>query len=90
VTKKINEGFGTSQVAVTAAASKIVTGQSGTDTVTLYNTGTTTAYVGAGSGVTSTTGFPIVAGAALVMEATVDIYAITASGSTTIAILVEG
>jgi hypothetical protein len=88
VTKKVSEGFDTSQVAVTTAATKVVPGSPGRDTVTLYNTGSATAYVGNTANVTTLTGFPIVAGAALVMEATADIYAIGAA-ATTLAVLQE-
>lgn len=89
MTVKVSEGFSTSQVAVTTAASKVVPGAPGRDTVTLYNTGTATAYVGNTANVTASTGFPIVAGAALVMEATADIWAIGAA-ATTLAVLQEG
>lgn len=89
MTKKVSEGFSTSQVAVTTAASKIVTGAAGSDTVTLYNIGTADAYIGAGSGVTTSTGFKIPAGGSLTMETTRDIYAI-GSAATTICILWEG
>lgn len=88
MTKKLSEGFSTSQAAVTTAASKIVTGAPGTDTVLLYNAGSATAYIGSTAGVTASTGFPLPAGASIVMETTRDIYAIGAA-ATTIAILVE-
>jgi hypothetical protein len=87
--QKMSEGFGTSQVAVTTAASKIVPGASGRDTATLYNTGTATAYVGNSANVTTSTGFPIIAGAALVMNSTIDIYAI-GTAATTLAVIQEG
>jgi hypothetical protein len=89
MSQKMSEGFGTSQVAVTTAATKIVPGASGRDTVTLYNTGTATAYVGNSANVTALTGFPIIAGAALVMNSTIDIYAIGAA-ATTLAVMLEG
>jgi hypothetical protein len=89
VTKKINEGFTTSQVAVTTSAALAVPAAIGRDTVTLYNSGASTAYVGNSNAVTTSTGFPIPAGASLTMEATVDIYAI-GSASTTLAVISEG
>jgi hypothetical protein len=89
VTKKLSENFTTAQVAVTTSAAKVVTGQAGGDAVTLYNTGTATAYVGNSASVTASNGFPIVSGAALVMESTADIYAIGAA-ATTFAIMQEG
>jgi hypothetical protein len=89
VTTKISESFGTSQVAVTTAASKVVNGANGRDTVTLYNTGSADCYLGANSGVTASTGFKLVAGAAITMETTADIYAI-GTAATTLNILVEG
>jgi hypothetical protein len=88
VTKKINESFTTAQVAVTTSAALAVAGAPGRDTVTLYNAGGATAYVGNSNAVTTTTGFPIPAGAALVMEATSDIYAI-GTGATTLAVMQE-
>jgi hypothetical protein len=88
VTKKLNESFTTTQVAVTTSAALAVAGAAGRDTVTLYNSGTATAYVGNSNAVTSATGFPIPAGAALVMEATADIWAIGA-GATTLAVMQE-
>lgn len=88
MTKKLSENFGTGQVAVTTAAAKIVTGQAGGDTVTLYNTGSATAYIGNSAAVTSANGFPIIAGAAYTLETTADIYAIGAA-ATTLAVLWE-
>jgi hypothetical protein len=88
VTKKLSESFTTTQVAVGTSAALAVAGAMGRDTATLYNTGTATAYVGNSAGVTSANGFPIIAGAALAMEATADIYAI-GSAATTLAILQE-
>lgn len=89
MTKKISEGFGTSQAAVTTAASKIVAGASGIDTVTIYNIGSADCYLGNTSGVLTTTGFKLAAGAAITMETTRDIYAIGVA-ATTLCILVEG
>jgi hypothetical protein len=89
MSQKMSESFGTSQVAVTTAATKVVPGASGRDTVLLYNTGTATAYVGSTANVTTLTGFPIIAGAALTMEATADIWAIGAA-ATTLAVMQEG
>jgi hypothetical protein len=89
VTKKLSENFTTAQVAVTTSAAKVWTGQAGGDTVTLYNTGAATVYIGNSAAVTSANGFPIIAGAALVMETTADIYAIGAA-ATTLAVIQEG
>jgi hypothetical protein len=89
VTKKLNEGFTTTQVAVTTSAAIAAPAAAGRDTVTLYNSGAATAYVGNSSAVTTTTGFPVPAGASLTMEATVDVYAIGAS-ATTLAVISEG
>lgn len=88
MTKKLSESFTTSQIAVSTSAAVAVAGAPGRDTVTLYNSGSATAYVGNSSAVTTANGFPIVAGAALTMEATSDIYAIGAA-STTLAVLQE-
>lgn len=84
----MNEGFTTTQVSVTTSAALAVAAAAGRDTVTLYNSGAATAYVGNSSAVTTSTGFPIPAGASLVMEATSDIYAIGA-GATTLAVIQE-
>jgi hypothetical protein len=89
VTKKLSENFITAQVAVTTSAAKAWTGQAGIDSITLYNAGSATAYIGNSAAVTSSTGFPLIAGAALTMESTADIYAIGAA-STTLAIIQEG
>lgn len=89
MTKKVNEGFTTAPVAVGTSAALAVPGASGRDTVTLYNSGTATAYIGNSSGVTTSNGFPIPVGAALIMESTVDIWAIGAA-ATTLAVLQEG
>lgn len=87
--KKLNEAFGTAQVSVTSTASKIASGQAGVDTTLLYNSGSTTVYVGNSANVTASNGFPIPAGGSLTMETTSDIYGITSSGTGSISILVE-
>jgi hypothetical protein len=89
VTKKLSESFTTSQIAVGTSAALAVAGAPGRDTVTLYNTGSATVYIGNSAAVTSANGFPITVGSALVMEATSDIYAIGAAAST-LAVLQEG
>jgi uncharacterized protein (DUF2345 family) len=88
MTKKISEGFAPSQATVTTAASKVVS-SGARDTVTLYNRGSVDVFIGASAAVTSSTGFPIPAGGALTLENTQDIYAIAASGTVALAILVE-
>jgi hypothetical protein len=89
MTKKLAENFATAQASVTAVASKIVTGQFGVDTNTIQNTGSVPVYVGPSNAVTPSTGFPIPANGALTMETTADVWAITASGTSTVAILTE-
>jgi hypothetical protein len=88
VTKKLSENFTTAQVAVTTSAAKVVSGQAGGDTVTLYNSGSATAYIGNSAAVTTATGFPVPANSSLTMESTADIYAIGAS-ATTLAVMQE-
>jgi hypothetical protein len=88
VTKKLSENFTTAQVAVTTSAAKVVTGQAGIDTVTLYNTGPATAFIGNSASVTSSNGFPLIAGAAITMESTADIFAIGAA-ATTLSVILE-
>jgi hypothetical protein len=89
VPSKISESFKASQVAVTTAATLVVPGASGRDTVLLYNIGSVTAYLGANTNVTTANGFPLDPRASITMEATADIYAIGAS-ATTLAVLQEG
>lgn len=88
MTKKLSENFTTAQVAVTTSAAKVWAGQAGGDTVTLYNSGSATAYIGNSAAVTTSTGFPIPVGASLTMESTADIYAI-GTAATTLAIMQE-
>lgn len=88
MTKKINESFTTAQVAATTSAALAVAGAMGRDTVTLYNAGSATAYIGNSNAVTTANGFPIPAGGAITMEATADIYAIGAA-ATTLAVISE-
>jgi hypothetical protein len=88
VTKKLNEGFSASQVAVNTAATLIVAGASGRDHVSIQPIGVVTVYVG-GPGVTALNGYPVPVGYALDMETTADIYAVAAS-TTAVAVLAEG
>jgi hypothetical protein len=89
MTKTMNEDFSTAQVSVGSTATKIYTGQSGVDEVTIANLGTTDVFIGK-SGVTTSTGFllPGTKGASLTLCSTVDIYGIVASGSQAVSVLV--
>ena len=78
----------TGQASVTSSASAVVasrTGAAGTGRadVTIFNSGTNTVFLGA-SGVTSSTGIHLLAGANITLTTQSAIYAITASGSSTI------
>jgi hypothetical protein len=88
VTKKLNESFSVSQVAVNTTATLIVAGAAGRDTVSIQPVGVVTVYIG-GPGVTTLTGYPVPVGYAQVMETTADIYAVAAS-ATAVAVLAEG
>jgi hypothetical protein len=83
----------TAQVTVTTSATALQSAADSADStpgnsVSLYNTGATDAYVG-GSGVTSSTGFLLKAGAVLSFDlGSADVpYGITASGTTTVHVL---
>jgi hypothetical protein len=88
VTKKLNEGFSASQVAVNTTATLIVAAASGRDHVSIQPIGVVPVYIG-GAGVTALNGYPVPVGYALDMETTADIYAVAAS-ATAVAVLVEG
>ena len=83
--------FATSQAAITTSSSSAAlaarTGAVGTGrvSVTIYNIGSATAYLGTSTGVTSSTGLPILPGGSYTKRTTAALYAVTASGSTTLA-----
>jgi hypothetical protein len=53
--------------------------------LTIFNSGTVTAYLGGGTAVSTTTGFPLVAGQQMLIEGTVPtLYAITSAVGTTL------
>lgn len=89
MTKTIHEDFSTAQVSVGTTATKLYTGQSGVDEVTIENLGTTPVYLGK-AGVTVSNGFllPGAVGASLTLTTTSDIYGIVASGTQSVAVLV--
>ena len=75
----------TAQAAPTTTATLIVaarTGAAGTGRVaaTVFNSGSTTIFLGA-SGVTTSTGLPLLPGASLTLNTTAAIYGITSSGT---------
>lgn len=76
---------------VTALASNAETDYATGRAVAVKNTGATTCYLG-GSGVTSATGYPLAAGETLAYDALPGdvVYAVCASGSTTVAVLQVG
>jgi hypothetical protein len=78
-------GFATSQASIGATASPIATARTGVAgtgriSVTLYNAGSATVYFGP-SGVTTATGMPLIAGAAVTISTQAAIYGIAASGT---------
>jgi hypothetical protein len=83
--------FAMSQASIGTAATLIVaarTGAAGTGriAVTLYNAGSATVYFGA-SGVTTSTGMPLPAGASATISTQAAIYGIAASGTQTIGVM---
>ncbi len=83
-------GFATSQASVGTTAALIVaarTGVAGTGRIcaVLYNGGAATVYVG-GSGVTTSTGQILLAGASMTISTTAAIYGITASGTNVVGV----
>lgn len=79
-TSTVGTASGTITIFNTAA-----TGLSGTlRNLTVFNSGTVTAYLGGGTAVTSSTGFPVAPGQQILLEGTIPtIYAVTASALTT-------
>ena len=84
-------GFAASQASIGTAAAQIVAaraGVAGTGRIaaTLHNAGSATVYFGA-SGVTTTTGMPLPAGASATINTQAAIYGIAASGTQTIGVM---
>jgi hypothetical protein len=78
--------FATSQASIGTSASLIVAARTGSAgvgriSVTIVNTGTATIYYGPTSGVTTSTGMPLGAGAAATEGTTAAIYGISATGT---------
>ncbi|HEY8137634.1 MAG TPA: hypothetical protein VIF61_07320 [Methylocystis sp.] len=83
--------FAASQASIGTAAAQIVAARGGVAgtgriAVTLYNAGSATVYFGA-SGVTTTTGMPLPAGASATVNTQAAIYGIAASGTQTIGVM---
>jgi hypothetical protein len=83
--------FATSQASIGTAAAQIVAARAGVVgtgriAATLYNAGSATVYFGA-SGVTTTTGMPLPAGASATVNTQAAIYGIAASGTQTIGVM---
>lgn len=78
------------QVAVdtTVGGVTIVAARSSRRSVTLYNTGSVTVYVGSGT-VSAANGFPIPAGGSFTIDATAAVKGIAASGSQTVGVWEE-
>ena len=79
------------QASVAATASMIVAqraGAAGTGrvAVTLYNAGAATVYLGASTGVTTSNGMPLPAGASITLDTTAAIYGVAASGTQTLGV----
>ena len=84
-------GFATSQASIGTSAAQIVAARAGNQgtgriAATLYNAGSVTVYFGA-SGVTTTTGMPLPAGASATINTQAAIYGIAASGTQTIGVM---
>ena len=83
--------FAASQASIGTAATQIVAARAGAAgtgriAVTLYNAGSATIYFGA-SGVTTTTGMPLPAGASATINTQAAIYGIAANGTQTIGVM---
>jgi len=86
-----SSGFAASQASIGTAAAQIVAARAGVVgtgriAATLYNAGSATVYFGA-SGVTTTTGMPLPAGASATVNTQAAIYGIAASGTQTIGVM---
>jgi hypothetical protein len=81
--------FNTNQISVGAVATLIVAQNTGRKTVVITNLGTTAVYLGANSGVTSSTGqiLPGVVGASISIPQTGPVWGITAGGSQSVSFL---
>jgi len=91
VTTAVSTFAQTAQVSVTATAGVVAAGGVNRFSLTIRNTGLVTCWIGM-AGVTTTTGFPILAGETMTIDRAADAtwYAITAAGTTTtVAILGE-
>ena len=83
--------FAISQASITTTSSSAAlaarTGAVGTGRidVTIYNLGSATAYLGNSTAVSAATGMPILPGGSYTKRTTAALYAVTASGSTTLA-----
>lgn len=71
----------TGQTTVTGTATLIYAAYPSRSGIVLTNTGGTTTYIGENSGVTTVTGYPLVAGASVSFQTTGAIYGITGGGS---------
>lgn len=84
--------FNPSQVSVTSSATLILThiGNGARKGCIVVNTGGATVFLGRNSSVTAATGFPLLAGAALNLDAGIayqgDIYGITSSATVTVGV----
>jgi hypothetical protein len=91
VTTAVSTSAQTAQVSVTQAAGIVAAGGLNRFSLTIRNTGLVTCWIGM-TGVTTTTGFPLLAGDTMTVDRAADAtwYAITATGTTTtVAILGE-
>ena len=79
--------FNTSQVSVTGAATQILPANTSRSGVSLVNTSAVTVYIGNSTSVTTSTGYPLLAGAAVGFGTTLSIYGITAGTSATVGAL---
>ena len=73
-------GLATAQGSATSTSAQLIAARTGRRSVTLYNTGSVTVFVGA-SGVTTTTGFPVPAGSALTIGFAGALFVVTVSGT---------
>ena len=81
-----SNGFATSQATATTTATQVLAARNGRNAVTIENTSATAVYLGP-AGVTAATGFllPGTIGATVTLPVTAALYAVTATGTATLA-----
>lgn len=84
VTEQGLPNLGTNQVSIATSATPLVAARAGRGSVVVVNPSTVTCYVGA-AGVTTNNGLPVLPGGFVVLPTTAAVYAISSSGTQTMA-----